>query len=158
MAVEGVFVNNTIAVDFAELYSKNDKPRRVVKKVRRENYKEKLQEILKNNGGKYISFKGDEEKYGLLVAGAEYNKKYWFVIMNKDRKIETVPVTTTFRNMRSIPGNLSVLDYLYQHESSSLYNSVRDWFEENEDYKLVDNIAIVVKKFKPKYNKSKKTK
>lgn len=156
---ETTFMNNAVAEVFESRRSENRtkngqnvQKKFVDHKANYENAKEKMKTVISRDGGKFVSF--DNEHYGLLVAGVEHQKKLYFMLLDKDRRVDFVPMKETYTWLKEVPGNLSVLYYLYQHERNGLRERVEDWFAENESYTILGEIGI--RKFENRGNGSEK--
>jgi hypothetical protein len=118
-------------------------------KEEKEKRKDELRELIKRtvikDGGRFVSF--SPEKYGLLVAGVEQNGKLFFAVMNKDRNIEYVPMRETYKLMKEIPVDLSVLEFLLRQQSSTVIEMATESFNKDK-YELITEIGICVYKHK----------
>ena len=80
---------------------------------RRANFKSSRDRIIRainKDGGRYIEF--NENEMGLLVCGVEYQNKLNFIFIDKDRRICCKHHGETYRLLREIPSQLSVLNYI----------------------------------------------
>lgn len=85
---------------------------------------DKIKETMKNacarDGGKYIDFGLNVN--GILVGGCMYAllasdaKTPHFVLLDRDRNLTFVPATEKYSLLKEIPINLSILNYLWEHE------------------------------------------
>ena len=124
---------------------------------RKANYKsstERLVRAIEKDGGRYVSFSDTE--FGLLVCGVEYQKKLNFVYIDKDRQICCKHHGESYRLMKNIPPQLSVLNYIYTRQRAELKEYLDNFFEDNEEMRLVTPVAI--RPLKPKDENDRKKK
>ena len=95
---------------------------------------------INKDGGRYVEF--SENEIGLLVCGVEYKGKLHFVFIDKDRQICCKHHGESYRLVRQIPPQLSVLNYIYTRQRSELKEYLENFFKENEEMKLITDIAI----------------
>ena len=151
--------NYNVSVDGVESGNKNREKRpRVDRQQRVEQTREMLTQTLQKDGGKFITFGGGED--GILCAALEQDEKFYFLWLDKDRKTQITSTKESYKLLRDIPNNLSVLYYLYQTQRNYVVGVVQNWVEENgDDYKILGNIGVKAHKTKQSggNNKSKKT-
>ena len=151
--------NYNVSVDGVESGNKNrEKKLRVDKQQRVEQTREMLTQTLQKDGGKFITFGGGED--GILCAALEQDEKFYFLWLDKDRKTQITSTKESYKLLRDIPNNLSVLHYLYQTQRNYVVGIVQNWVEENsDDYKILGNVGVKAHKSKQNggNNKSKKT-
>ena len=151
--------NYNVSVDGVESGNKNrEKKPRVDKQHRVEQTREMLTQTLQKDGGKFVTFGGGED--GILCAALEQDEKFYFLWLDKDRKTQITSTKESYKLLRDIPNNLSVLYYLYQTQRNYVVGVVQNWVEENsDDYKILGNIGVKAHKTKQNggNNKSKKT-
>ena len=151
--------NYNASVDGVESGNKNREKRpRVDKQQRVEQTREMLTQTLQKDGGKFITFGGGED--GILCAALEQDEKFYFLWLDKDRKTQITSTKESYKLLRDIPNNLSVLYYLYQTQRNYVVGVVQNWVEENsDDYKILGNVGVKAHKTKQNggNNKSKKT-
>ena len=151
--------NYNVSVDGVESGNKNREKRpRVDKQQRVEQTREMLTQTLQKDGGKFITFGGGED--GILCAALEQDEKFYFLWLDKDRKTQITSTKESYKLLRDIPNNLSVLYYLYQTQRNYVVSVVQNWVEENsDDYKILGNVGVKAHKTKQSggNNKSKKT-
>lgn len=151
--------NYNVSVDGVESGNKNrEKKPRVDKQQRVEQTREMLTQTLQKDGGKFVTFGVGED--GILCAALERDEKFYFLWLDKDRKTQIKSTKESYKLLREIPNNLSVLNYLYQTQRNYVVGVVQNWVEANsDDYKILGNVGV--KAHKPKQNggnnKSKKT-
>ena len=150
--------NYNVSVDGVESGNKNREKRpRVDKQQRVEQTREMLTQTLQKDGGKFITFGGGED--GILCAALEQDEKFYFLWLDKDRKTQITSTKESYKLLRDIPNNLSVLYYLYQTQRNYVVGVVQNWVEENsDDYKILGNVGVKAYKTKQNggNNKSKK--
>ena len=150
--------NYNVSVDGVESGNKNREKRpRVDKQQRVEQTREMLTQTLQKDGGKFITFGGGED--GILCAALEQDEKFYFLWLDKDRKTQITSTKESYKLLRDIPNNLSVLYYLYQTQRNYVVGVVQNWVEENsDDYKIFGNVGVKAHKTKQNSgnNKSKK--
>lgn len=150
--------NYNVSVDGVESGNKNREKRpRVDKQQRVEQTREMLTQTLQKDGGKFITFGGGED--GILCAALEQDEKFYFLWLDKDRKTQITSTKESYKLLRDIPNNLSVLYYLYQTQRNYVVGVVQNWVEENsDDYKILGNVGVKAHKTKQNSgnNKSKK--
>lgn len=150
--------NYNVSVDGVESGNKNrEKKPRVDRQQRVEQTREMLTQTLQKDGGKFITFGVSED--GILCAALERDEKFYFLWLDKDRKTQIKSTKESYKLLREIPNNLSVLNYLYQTQRNYVVGVVQNWIEQNsDDYKILGNVGV--KAHKPKQsvgnNKSKK--
>lgn len=76
-----------------------------------------------------------------------WNGKLFFAVMNKDRNIEYVPMRETYKLMKEIPVDLSVLEFLLRQQSSTVIEMATESFNKDK-YELITEIGIRVYKHK----------
>ena len=151
--------NYNVSVEGVESGNKNrEKRHRIDKQQRVEHTREMLTQTLQKDGGKFVTFGGGED--GILCAALEQDEKFYFLWLDKDRKTQITSTKESYKLLRDIPNNLSVLHYLYQTQRNYVVSVIQNWVEENsDDYKILGNVGVKV--HKPKQNggnnKSKKT-
>ena len=150
--------NYNVSVDGVESGNKNREKRpRIDKQQRVEQTREMLTQTLQKDGGKFITFGGGED--GILCAALEQDEKFYFLWLDKDRKTQITSTKESYKLLRDIPNNLSVLYYLYQTQRNYVVGVVQNWVEENsDDYKILGNVGVKAHKTKQNggNNKSKK--
>ena len=150
--------NYNVSVDGVESGNKNREKRpRVDKQQRVEHTREMLTQTLQKDGGKFVTFGGGED--GILCAALEQDEKFYFLWLDKDRKTQITSTKESYKLLRDIPNNLSVLNYLYQTQRNYVVGVVQNWVEENgDDYKILGNVGVKAHKTKQNggNNKSKK--
>ena len=150
--------NYNVSVDGVESGNKNrEKKPRVDKQQRVEQTREMLTQTLQKDGGKFVTFGGGED--GILCAALEQDEKFYFLWLDKDRKTQITSTKESYKLLRDIPNNLSVLNYLYQTQRNYVVGVVQNWVEENsDDYKILGNVGVKAHKTKQNgsNNKSKK--
>ena len=160
MAVE--MMNGGVAIALGDMSPRNNGQRskngygnsnaerqkpRMSAEERFEEQKARINRAIQKDGGRYIGF--ENSGYGILCCGVVSDKKFYFIWMNKDREIEVQSMKDTYKLIREIPANLSVLSYLYDNQRQVLREMVEQWLELNkDDYELVTEIGI--KGFKPR--------
>ena len=160
MAVE--MMNGGVAIALGDMSPRNNGQRskngygnsnaerqkpRMSAQERFEEQKARINRAIQKDGGRYIGF--ENSGYGILCCGVVSDKKFYFIWMNKDREIEVQSMKDTYKLIREIPANLSVLSYLYDNQRQVLREMVEQWLELNkDDYELVTEIGI--KGFKPR--------
>ena len=150
--------NYNVSVEGVESRNKNrEKKPRVDKQQRVEQTREMLTQTLQKDGGKLVTFGGGED--GILCAALEKDEKFYFLWLDKDRKTQITSTKESYKLLRDIPNNLSVLNYLYQTQRNYVVGVVQNWVEENgDDYKILGNVGVKAHKTKQNggNNKSKK--
>ena len=151
--------NYNVSVDGVESGNKNREKRpRVDKQQRVEQTREMLTQTLQKDGGKFVTFGVGED--GILCAALEQDEKFYFLWLDKDRKTQITSTKESYKLLRDIPNNLSVLYYLYQTQRNYVVGVVQNWVEENsDDYKILGNVGVKAHKTKQNggNNKNKKT-
>lgn len=148
--------NYSVSVDGVESGNRNRewKPK-VDKQQRAEQMREMLTRTLQKDGGKFITFGGGED--GILCAALEQDEKFYFLWLDKDRRTQVKSTKESYKLLREIPNNLSVLNYLYQTQRNYVVSVVQNWVDENgDDYKILGNVGV--KAYKPKQNGNSKNK
>ena len=142
--------NYNVSVEGVESGNKNrEKRHRIDKQQRVEHTREMLTQTLQKDGGKFVTFGGGED--GILCAALEQDEKFYFLWLDKDRKTQITSTKESYKLLRDIPNNLSVLHYLYQTQRNYVVGVVQNWVEENsDDYKILGNVGV--KAYKPKQN------
>lgn len=112
---------------------------------------ETLTKAIKMDGGKFVNFPDGQ---GLLLAGVEHEGHIYFMWMDGERCFNFEPVKTTYKIAREIGANMSVLNYLVEHQKNDVVDMIDSFLSANEEYKLVTEVGI--KKFFPKKNGGKK--
>lgn len=133
-----------IAIDFEEIEQKKRRSAEE-RKASYERTKKRVADAIVKDGGRYVTFSGEIEndsEIGLLVCAVEFEKKLYFLIIDKDRKIQIVHHGESYRLLKEIPGCLSVLNYIYVHQRPEIRGAVEKFLEENGQYKLISEIAI----------------
>ncbi len=146
-----------VAYDF-EAEAKKNRPKRVRHKVTKEEIKERITNAIAKDGGRYVIFPNHtlpENSTGLLVCGLEYENKYYFLLIDKDRQIQIINHRESYKLLREIPPYLSVLNYMYNNQRIELKKAIELFFNSNEEYKPFTDIAIRVFN-KKKHNKNRK--
>lgn len=150
--------NYNVSVDGVESRNKNREKRpRIDKQQRVEHTREMLTQTIQKDGGKFVTFGGGED--GILCAALEQDEKFYFLWLDKDRKTQITSTKDSYKLLRDIPNNLSVLYYLYQTQRNYVVGVVQNWIEENSnDYKILGNVGVKAHKTKQNggNNKSKK--
>ena len=150
--------NYNVSVDGVESGNKNREKRpRVDRQQRVEQTREMLTQTLQKDGGKFVTFGVGED--GILCAALERDEKFYFLWLDKDRKTQITSTKESYKLLRDIPNNLSVLYYLYQTQRNYVVGVVQNWVEENsDDYKILGNVGVKAHKTKQSggNNKSKK--
>lgn len=150
--------NYNVSVEGVESGNKNREKRpRIDKQQRVEHTREMLTQTLQKDGGKFVTFGGGED--GILCAALEQDEKFYFLWLDKDRKTQITSTKDSYKLLRDIPNNLSVLYYLYQTQRNYVVGVVQNWIEENsDDYKILGNVGVKAHKTKQNggNNKSKK--
>ena len=137
-----------IAIDFG---TKPVKKRRTAeeRKAAYERTKERVCRAIEKDGGRYVTFPEcpeNENATGLLVCALEFEKKLYFLFIDKDRQARIIYHGESYKLIRDVPASLSVLNYMYMNQRSELKTAIEYFFEENEQYKLISDIAIYPKK------------
>ena len=142
--------NYNVSVDGVESGNKKrEKKLSVDKQQRVAQTREMLTQTLQKDGGKFITFGGGDD--GILCAALEQDEKFYFLWLDKDRKTQITSTKESYKLLRDIPNNLSVLYYLYQTQRNYVVGVVQNWVEENsDDYKILGNVGV--KAHKPKQN------
>lgn len=78
------------------------------------------------DGGRYVKF---FDTAGILVAAVKMDNDFYFAVLDKDHKIQYFDSTERYSLIKEIPGELSVLNYLWLHDRSSLLNIVTTTFD-----------------------------
>ena len=138
----------------------NDRKRKYQRRVRtKEDRKQafddsvtRLKRAVEKDGGRYIEFEdrstGTSVK-GILLAGVSVNKKLYFAFMDKNRIIRKAYHGDTYRLIREIPIEFSVIDYIYRHD----YKEFKALVEAGLDatgWELLTNVQLR----EPRYKKS----
>ena len=134
-----------VAVDFAAETPVKKRRTREERKASYEQTKERMRNVILKDGGRYVTFPSDSETdyaAGLLVCGLEFEKKLYFLYIDKDRQIRIMHHGESYKLLREIPASLSVLNYIYNYQRNELKTAIENFFEDNEEYKLFTEIAI----------------
>ena len=134
-----------VAVDFAAETPVKKRRTREERKASYEQTKERIRNVILKDGGRYVTFPSDSETdyaAGLLVCGLEFEKKLYFLYIDKDRQIRIMHHGESYKLLREIPSSLSVLNYIYNYQRNELKTAIENFFEDNEEYKLFTEIAI----------------
>lgn len=103
----------------------------------KEEARKKIISTARRDAGKYISFP-DEAVTGLFVGAVMKDNWPHFVLIDKDRKAQYVRSDSTFKIIKEVPANLSILDYLLQHQEDFIY-------EVAENAMNADNVEALTK-------------
>ena len=144
-------VKMSVAMEFDKTPKKKRKPARE-RKASYETLCERLKTAITKDGGRYVTFgyaTGDsdpsQERCGLLACGVEYDKKLYFLYVDRDRNVQMVHHSETYRLMREIPSSFSVLTYVYTYQRSSVREIVQDFLAANADDMIpITDIGIKV--------------
>ena len=134
-----------VAVDFAAETPVKKRRTREERKASYEQTKERMRNVILKDGGRYVTFPSEpetEHATGLLVGGVEFEKKLYFLYIDKERQIRIMHHGESYKLLREIPASLSVLNYIYNYQRNELKTAIENFFEENEEYKLFTEIAI----------------
>ena len=134
-----------VAVDFAAATPVKKRRTREERKASYEQTKERIRNVILKDGGRYVTFPSDSETdyaAGLLVCGLEFEKKLYFLYIDKDRQIRIMHHGESYKLLREIPASLSILNYIYNYQRNELKTAIENFFEDNEEYKLFTEIAI----------------
>ena len=134
-----------VAVDFAAETPVKKRRTREERKASYEQTKERIRNVILKDGGRYVTFPSDSETdyaAGLLVCGLEFEKKLYFLYIDKDRQIRIMHHGESYKLLREIPASLSVLNYIYNYQRNELKTAIENFFEDNEEYKLFTEIPI----------------
>lgn len=142
-------VKVSVAMEFDNVQKKKRKPTRE-RKASYESLCERLKSAIAKDGGRYVTFgfaSGESdpsmERCGLLACGVEYDKKLYFLYVDKNRTVQMVHHSETYRLMREIPSSFSVLSYIYSKQRQTVIDIVQYYLDEHEDdMKLIGEIGI----------------
>jgi hypothetical protein len=77
------------------------------------------------DGGRFVKF---FETVGILVGAVKMDNDFYFAVLDKDRKVQYFDSTERYSLLKEIPGELSVLNYLWLHDRASLLDIVTNTF------------------------------
>ena len=133
-----------VAIDF-ESKAKQKRRSAEERKASYEKTKERIINAINKDGGRYVTFPNSaegESAAGLLICGVEFEKKLYFLYIDKDRQIRIMHHGESYRLIRELPNSLSVLNYVYNHQRNELRAAIEMFIESNDAYKLFTEIAI----------------
>ena len=122
-------------------FVKNDRPK-VSKEERYEKSVEMLNSVIARDGGKFVTF--DDVHY-LLVAGVEHNKHLYFMVMDKNRDFDFIPMKSTFKISRGVDVSMGIVNFLLERQRNDLVETIETYLKNNDEYKV---IAQGIKSFK----------
>lgn len=126
----------------------------------KETARKKVLNAVKRDAGKYISFP-DEGITGLFAGACMYDNYPHFVIIDKDRKAQYVNADNVFTMVKQVPGNLSILDYLREHEPEFIQEVAENAIKNSSVSQQLGEIVVKynynpTQNFSKKFNKSNK--
>lgn len=121
----------------------------------KEEAKRKILAAVKRDAGKYINFES-ENVSGLFVGACMYNNWPHFILLDKDRKPVFVNYNSTFKIVKEVPANLSILDYLRKTQEDYLYGVATDAVKNPNVSEQLGNIVIRYVSENSRYNKNSK--
>jgi hypothetical protein len=151
MSENYVFVNSSETIVLNEKSTR--KPRRGRTKEEKQkaydNAVARLKKAVEKDGGRYIEFVDRDGglNRGILVAGVSENRRLYFAYLDKNRCMRQASQSDTYRLMRDIPVEFSVIDYLYRHEFKDFKNFISDRLEET-GWELMTEIHLREPRFK----------
>ena len=117
----------------------NDSIRREQNSDKKNNYHLIIEEV-ERDGGKYISFGNKSEDMGFLIGASATIEDYYWVYMNRYRKICFSSCVGGYKIIDEIPAEFSVLDYMRKHDKKSI-KTIIDNFIKNMKYdKMITNV------------------
>ena len=110
---------------------KNDNSRKLSaeeKKAAYENSLKRLVKAVEKDGGRYIEFvdKDGGLNRGIMVAGIKDGNRLCFAYYDKNKTIRQAFHGDTYRLLREIPIEFSIIDYLYRHEFNDFKATVEE--------------------------------
>ena len=151
MSENYVFINSSEIINLGEKTSR--KPRRGRTKEERQkahdNAVARLKTAVEKDGGRYIEFvdKDGGLVRGILVAGVSDDRKLYFAYLDKNRRIRQASQSDTYRLMRDIPVEFSIIDYLYRHEFKDFKNFITEQLNET-GWELLTDVRLREPRFK----------
>lgn len=124
--------------NFTPKKERQERPK-MTKEERYEKSLEALKSVISRDGGKFVSF--DDKQY-LLVAGAEHDTHLYFMVMNKNREIEFIPMKSTFKIVREVDASMGVVNYLLERQKNDLVDIIMEYVNLNEEYKVVTDMGV----------------
>lgn len=118
--------------------NKKQKPKETPEE-REVRFNKKIEDVVNKDGGHYIEFTNG---VGLLVAGAKDDKNYYFVWLDRDRKVKLTDIRSTFHLIREVPISMSITDYLLRNDRKCLVDIVEDFFQEDDTIHLIGRINL----------------
>ena len=115
-----------------------------------------MNNAIKRDGGKFVNFPDGQ---GLMLAGVEHDNHLYFMWMDGNRCFNFEPVKTTYKIAREINANMSILNYLVEHQKNDLVDMIDSFLTANDEYKVVTEMGLkrFVARKKP-FNKNDKKK
>jgi hypothetical protein len=110
---------------------KNDNSRKLSaeeKKVAYENSLKRLIKAVEKDGGRYIEFvdKDGGLNRGIMVAGVKDGNRLCFAYYDKNKTVRQAFHGDTYRLLREIPIEFSIIDYLYRHEFNDFKTTIEE--------------------------------
>ena len=141
-----VFSTSGFAFDFSvadmkrkKSSAKELKPKKTLEEKDAE-FKSKVEAAVNRDGGRYIEF---IDGIGMLVAATKHRNKYYFVWLDRDRKLQFTDANETYHILRNVPISMGIVDYLVHSERKTLADKVINFFKEEESYKGEDKYILV---------------
>ena len=132
-----------VAIDFSNQKVKTKKQKEPKPKMSRAEFEqkilEKIETVVTRDGGSYAEFSNG---VGLLVAGAKQKGKFYFVWLDRDRKLQFTDTKDTYHLLSYHP-DLSILDYLLKHERNTIFDIVDNFFKREADIDAYDKWELV---------------
>ena len=119
----------------------------------------KANRIFATFGGRYAEFA--DSTFGMIVGILERKGRYFFLYLDKDRKIRYTDTKNFADGLYDAPPCMSILDYLANNDYKYVRAIVDDFLEreesieENDRYKLVSKIRIGEKRNNSQQNDKK---
>ena len=145
---------NSNVIDFNDQKRKNQRRVRT-KEDRKQAFEDavaRLKRAVEKDGGRYVEF---EDRFtgstvrGILLAGVSVNKRLYFAFMDKNRSIQKAYHGDTYRLLREIPIEFSVVDYIYQHDYKD-FKALTEARLDDTGWEQLTNVQLR----EPRYKKS----
>ena len=113
------------------------------KKTAYENSLKRLVKAVEKDGGRYIEFVDRDGglNRGIMVAGIKDNNRLCFAYYDKNKTIRQAFHGDTYRLLREIPIEFSIIDYLYRHEFNDFKAVIEEKLKET-GWELLTDVTL----------------
>ena len=113
------------------------------KKAAYENSLKRLVKAVEKDGGRYIEFidRDGGLNRGIMVAGIKDNNRLCFAYYDKNKTIRQAFHGDTYRLLRDIPIEFSIIDYLYRHEFNDFKALIEEKLKET-GWELLTDVTL----------------